>query len=162
MTELKLNDFEKSDIYDYEANAELWGTDNEIGVECYGSTLEDMLPKINRLLGLIDSGREKIVAALLEKNYLSLAEDWASSAEESEDEEDCYIMEDGTEVRLPITAEDFAKSLKPCGISVYAEEDTKGISASFYVMCEPDYFAGHCIQIFLDGDFTIDVNGLAG
>ncbi len=160
---MEITDFVKSDIYDYEGDLTIWGVENEIGVECYGSTLEAILPKINLLIQRLEGGRAKVLQALLAKDYLSLAEDWASSAEEDEEsEQECYIMEDGTRVYLPITEEAFAQSLRFGGLSVYFDKDTDDISASLYLLCEPDYFADHCIQIYLDGEFNVDVNGLAG
>ena len=71
-------------------------------------------------------------------------------------------MEDGTKVYLPITEEDFASSLRFDGISVYYDDEKDDISASVYLVCKPDYFAYHCIEIFVEGDLTIEVNGLAG
>ncbi len=163
MTELKLENFIKSDVYDYEADVVIWGKKTGFGVKCYKKTLEEILPNINRLLTLLDNGRDKIVDALIKGGMIELAEDWASSAEEDEDEEDCYIMEDGTKVKLPITEEQFAASVVMDGMSIYYDEDEVGeLSASLYVVCQPDYFACHCIEIYLDGDLNIDVNGLAG
>ena len=163
---MEIKDFTKSEVFDYEAKASVWGQkDVGIGVDCDGSSLEEMLPKINKLIQFLDSGKDKIVAALVEDDFLSLAEDWASSAEEAEDsteEHECYIMEDGTKVYLPITEEDFAASLGFDGISIYYDNETDDISASVYLVCQPDYFAYHCIEIFVEGNGEIKVNGLAG
>lgn len=157
--------FIPSEVYDYEAETSVWGDTVGIGVECYGSTLEAMIPMINRLVDFLDNNKDKVVKALVEDDFLGLAEDWASSAEEAEDsteERECYIMEDGTRVYLPISEEDFANSLHFNGISVYFDDETGDISASIYLVCVPDYFAYHCIEIFVEGDYTIKVNGLAG
>ncbi len=163
MKELKIKDFEKAKYSDYEAKIVVWGEDSEVGVSCDGSTLEEMLPKINAFLAKLNSGREQIIKALIDDDMLSLAEDWASSAEQDEDsEQECYIMEDGTRVYLPITEEDFAKSIVFDGLSIYYDDASDDIDASVYVSCQPDYFACHCIEINVDGKFNIDVNGLAG
>lgn len=163
---MTINDFITDDVFDYSAKTTIWGQENiSIGVDCDGSSLEEMLPKINKLIQFLDSGKDKIVAALVEDDFLSLAEDWASSAEEAEDsteERECYIMEDGTKVYLPITEEDFAASLGFDGISIYYDDETDDISASVYLVCQPDYFAYHCIEIFVEGNGEIKVNGLAG
>ncbi len=162
MKELTTKDFEKDDVFDFTADIEIWGGKSGIGVECEGAELENILPKINALLGKLDNGKEQVVKALVEDGMLELAEDWASSAEEDEDEEDCYIMEDDTKVKLPITEKDFAASLSVNGISVYYDPDSDSIEASLYLMCQPDYFACHCIDVCLDGELNIEVNGLAG
>ncbi len=163
---MTINDFIADDVFDHSAKTTIWGQENiSIGVDCDGSSLEEMLPKINKLIQFLDSGKDKIVAALVEDDFLSLAEDWASSAEEAEDsseELECYIMEDGTRVYLPITEEDFAASLGFDGISIYYDNETDDISASVYLVCQPDYFAYHCIEIFVEDNGEIKVNGLAG
>lgn len=163
---MEIKDFTKDDVFDYSAHTGIWGqNDVGIGVDCDGSSLEDMLPKINKLIQFIDGGKDKIVSALIEDDFLSLAEDWASSAEEAEDsteEHECYIMEDGTRVCLPITEKDFADSLGFDGISIYYDTETNDISASVYLVCQPDYFAYHCIEVFIESNGEIVVNGLAG
>ena len=162
---MDINEFKTSDVFDYEGKATIWGQQVGIGVDCTDSTLEAMLPKIEKLVDFLDKGKDKLVKALVEDDFLSLAEDWASSAEEADEsteERECYIMEDGTKVYLPITEEDFANSLHFDGVSIYYDDEKDDISASVYLVCQPDYFAYHCIEIFVEGGLTIDVNGLAG
>lgn len=157
--------FIPSEVFDYEAQTSVWGDTVSIGVDCDGSTLNAMIPKINSLVEFLQNNKDKIVKALVEDDFLSLAEDWASSAEEAEDsteERECYIMEDGTRVYLPITEEDFADSLHFDSLSVYFDDEKGDISADVFLVCVPDYFAYHCIEIFVEGDHTIKVNGLAG
>jgi len=162
---MEIKDITKSDVFDYEAKAEIWGEQVGIGIDCDGSSLDAMLPLIEKLAEFLDKNKDKVVKALVEDDFLSLAEDWASSAEEAEEsteENECYIMEDGTKVYLPITEDDFAASLHFDGISVYFDDDKNNITSSVYLVCQPDYFAYHCIEIFVDGDGAITVNGLAG
>lgn len=162
---MEIKDFAPSEIFNFEGNAEIWGEQVGISVDCAGSTLEEMLPKINKLIEFLCSGKDKVVKALVEKGMLETAEDWASSAEEAEEsteEHECYIMEDGAKVYLPITEEDFTGSLHFDGISVYYDDENDDISASVYFVCQPDYFAYHCIETFMDSKGNIDVNGLAG
>ncbi len=162
---MEIKDFKTSEIFSYEGDTSIWGEKVGIGVDCDGSTLEAMLPKINSLAEFLDKNKATVVKALIEDDFLSLAEDWVSSAEEAEDsteENECYIMEDGTRVYLPITEDDFAASLHFDGISVYYDDENDDISASVYLVCKPDYFAYHCIEIFMDSKGNIDVNGLAG
>ena len=162
---MDIKDFTASDVFDYEGKTDIWGKQVGLGIDCDGSSLEEMLPRINKLAEFLDKNKDKIVAALVEDDFLSLAEDWASSAEEADEsteERECYIMEDGSKVYLPITEDDFAASLHFDGISIYFDDDKNDITSSVYLVCQPDYFAYHCIEIFVDGDETIKVNGLAG
>ncbi|MBQ4165921.1 MAG: DUF2262 domain-containing protein [Oscillospiraceae bacterium] len=162
---MEIKDFNPSEIFSVEGDTLIWGEKVGIGVDCDGSNLENMIPMINRLIEFIDSNKGAVVKALVDDGMLELAEDWASSAEEAEDsteEHECYIMEDGSKVYFPITEEDFAASLHFDGISVYYDDDNDDISASVYLVCQPDYFAYHCIEIFMDSKGNVDVNGLAG
>ncbi len=162
---MEIKDFVPLEIFSYEGDTTIWGEKVGIGVDCNGSTLEAMLPKINKLAEFLDKNKGAVVKALVDDDFLSLAEDWASSAEEAEDsteEHECYIMEDGTKVYLPITEEDFAASLHLGGITVYYDPEKDDISADVFLDCKPDYFAYHSIVIFMDSEGNIDVNGLAG
>lgn len=162
---MEIKDFTASDVFDYEGKAAIWGESVDIGVDCDGSSLEAMLPRINALVGFLDENKDKVVKALVEDGFLETAEDWASSAEEAEEsteERECYIMEDGTKVYFPITEEDFAASLHFNGITVYYDPEKDDISADVFLDCKPDYFAYHSIELFVDGSGDITVNGLAG
>ncbi len=159
---MKTEDFQPSEIFDYEITVKLWGrTDVHAGVDCDGRSLGKLIPKIEKLLTFLDDSREKITEALLKEGYLATAEDWASSAAACEDKEDCYIMEDGAEVQLPITAEDFATALEIDCLSIDFNEKGEA-EAGVYLVCEPDYFAGHCIEIELNGKGGIEILGIAG
>ena len=92
---------------------------------------------------------------------LELAEEWASSAEEAEDEEqECYIMEDGEKVFFPISEKDFTDSLYVESITMNIEDNE--ISLEIFFCCCPDYFAGHCIIVDIDKDGNVVNRGLAG
>ncbi len=159
---MKASDFAPSEIFDYEATVELWGNrDVHMGVDCCGKSLEKLLPRIDKLIQLLEVSRDRIARALVAADYISLAEDWASSAEEAESK-GCYIMEDGTEVQLPISEQDFTESLILDCLSVDCDEKTGEASAGIYLVCQPDYFAGHCIEIEVDSKGNIEVLGIAG
>ena len=163
--DMQIKDFKDSDVFDFEAQTEIWGDSVGVGVDCDGSSLETMLPMINRLAEFINKNKSVVVRTLVDDGMLETAEDWVSSAEEAEDstaERECYIMEDGTKVYLPITEEDVAASLRMDGMSVYYDYEKEDISADVFFICKPDYFAYHCIEVFMDSKGNIDVNGLAG
>lgn len=162
---MEITDFKPSEVFSFEGEAAIWGEKVNIGVECENSSLEVMLPMINNLVAFLENNKAAVVEALAKAGIIDLAEDWACGAEEAEDsteEHECYIMEDGSRVYFPITKEDFAKALHFDGISVYYDEDEDDISASVYFVCKPDYFAYHCIETFIDSKGNIEVNGLAG
>lgn len=124
------------------------------------SELKDYLPQIKENLKWLEENREKVSAVLLEDGIVELAEEWAAGGIPSEEEEECYFIEDGEKVYLPITKEDFLKSLYPEGISVTI--DSESIIMEIYLCCYPDYFAGHCIIVEIDADKNIICNSLAG
>lgn len=162
---MNISDFKTPEVFDYETRVTIWGREIGIGVDCCGSSLEDMLPKIDKLVKFLEGSRDRIAAALVAADFLNLAEDWVSGAEEAEEstaEHECYILEDGSKVYLPITEEAFAKSLCFNSLSVYFDEKAGDISADVFLDCKPDYFACHSIEIFVGGDLTVKVNGLAG
>jgi hypothetical protein len=126
------------------------------------AALKAILPEINRKIQFINDNRKAIEQSMLDDDMVELAEDWASSAEEDENEEDCYIMEDGQKVCLPISEEDFLKSLHFDGLNLSFSKDTEKSFADLFFSCNPDYFAHHSIEIFIDEDDNIKCNSLIG
>ena len=168
---MNIGDFKKSDVFTFEAKCNLW---NEEGVnfsvdfsdKTKGKEME-MLSKhlidIEKQLQWIAKNRISIEKALIDDDMVSLAEDWASSAEEAEDEEkECYIMEDGQKVFMPISEEDFCKSLYIDGFNINFENSWDKPTIDMYLCCSPDYFAYHCISIFIDENKNVKCNSLAG
>ena len=51
---MDIQDFIASDVFDYEGKATIWGEKVGIGIDCDGSTLEEMLPMINKLTEFLD------------------------------------------------------------------------------------------------------------
>ena len=164
---MEIKDFEKCKVDgldDYfEGKTTIWGGKSELLVDCEEASLETMLPYINKMLEFLDNNKPDVVKALIDDGMLDCAEDWVDGNDETEDsteEHPCYILYDGSKVCLPITEEDFAASLRPNGMTIYFDEDD--ISAEIFIDCVPDYFAGHCIVMYLDSKGNINVNGLAG
>ena len=158
---MEITDFKPSEDVCFEGKTAIWGDTVYIYVEYDKSTLEQMLPLINKAVEFLENNKAAAVEALAEAGIIDLAEDWASSAEEAEDsteEHECYIVEDGSRVYLPITKEDFAKALHIVGISVSDEEGE--IMADVDFVCEPDYFACHFIETTVDSKGNFEVYGL--
>ena len=92
-----------------------------------------------------------------------MAEDWASSAEKADDEEqECYIMEDGQKVFFPISEEEFLNSLYFESISIDFRSDMENPEIELFISCSPDYFAYHVLHVSADSEKNVKCRGLAG
>lgn len=162
---MEINDFFESKYAEHEGNTTIWGEETGLLVDCDGITFEEMLPLINNLLQFLENNKPTVVKALIDKGMLQLAEYWVENGEETEDSTDehpSYVLYDGSTVTFPITEENFSNSLHLSGMNIDYYEDKADISADIFIDCEPDYFAGHSIEIFMDSKGNIEVNGLAG
>ena len=161
-------DFKISDVFSYEGNIQLWGKNTSVALNFpkdkpEGEYFDILEEKIIEYLKWIEENRAKIEKALIDDDSVSLAENWASSAEEAEDEEqECYIMEDGQKVFFPITEEDFTKSLYLESISLDFRDNAENPELELFIACSPDYFAYHALHVFVDTEKNIKSNGLAG
>lgn len=147
----------------------LWGkqTTFSVSLEKPLDTLEiqekhSLVKIVSKEIDWLENNKDKIVTALITGGMLDLAEDWASSAQEVEGKKECYEMEDGQQVQLPISPQDFSNSLFFNSLGIDFEEDLSKFSLSLYVNCRPDYFAYHSIEVFIESNHEIRVNGLAG
>lgn len=157
-----------SDDWAFAFETKLWGRSLKVeilteDIDVTDSTAAEILPEVERAVGFVNSHKAEIIAALIDDDALDMADDWASSAEEDPDEEDCYIMEDGRKVRTPITEEVFTGMLGIAEASLEFCENTDKISSiQLYLTCDPDIFAGHALDVQIDGDGNIEVCGLCG
>ena len=164
---VKLKDFSESEEYEdeYDACAKVWDKILYISVSTDILPLEDMIPMINVMLKGLDNQKEAFFSDLID-SYLPQAEEWVlnlceESEEDSTDEKRCFITDDGNEIYLPISKEDFLASLN-LSIVVSYDEDEEDILVEGYIHCEPDYFAGHSIEFIVDGKGNFEIEGLAG
>ena len=79
------------------------------------------------------------------------------------------LLYDDTRLALPYRKDDFFSSLVPSSLLFSADHKSTKFIVDLFLDTEPDVFAGHSIEVFLNGDFkrdqaqyTISVNGLAG
>jgi len=158
-----LEDF--NDDYSH-GNAFVWGEETIICVEKKTHSLEEMLPLIQKLIAFLNKEKDTFVKALIDDGMLELAEEWVSScedeAEDSTKERRGYMVDDETAVYLPISEKDFAASLEFDTIDISYDEEAEDISAHIFINCDPDYFADHSIEVYMDSKGNIDVIGLAG
>lgn len=165
------NVFKPGELFTFEGVCRLWGREN---VPCTldfpaadlakrGEVLNARMGFIQEQLDWLESNRAVLEETLLKENMPALAADWAASAEEAEDPDgECYVMEDGLKVCLPITAEDFCRSLYPAGVSLVFDAGWDQPLISMGLGCVPDYFAGHVIGMTIYADKRVCCDGLVG
>lgn len=174
MKKISIDDFEieKNDWGYYftasidflEQNSELllnYDTEDEVSEVELKDILSKSLEKINNMLEKAEKNKSQLMELLKEKDYINLATEWVQGAEEVEEEENCYLIDDN-KVYTPITEEDFEKSMNfgEIATDIYSDGETEDISV--YITFEPDYFAGHCIECYIEENGNFLVNGLAG
>ena len=160
-----LEDFKNEETHSYGIGY-VWGNEIDIDVYRKDHSLEEMLPLINKLVEFLNHHKDAFVKALIDDGMLALAEEWVScieeEAEDSTEERRGYMVDDETAVYLPISEADFAASLGFDDIDISYDEKAEDISACIYIDCDPDYFADHSIEVYMDSKGNVDVIGLAG
>lgn len=174
MKKISIDDFEieKNDWgYYFTANIDFLGqnselllnydTEDEVSEVELKDILNKSLEKINNMLEKAEKNKPQLMELLKEKDYINLATEWVEGAEEVEEEENCYLIDDN-KVYTPIAEEDFEKSMNfgEIATDIYSNGETEDMSV--YITFEPDYFAGHCIECYIDENGNFLVNGLAG
>ena len=174
MKKISIDDFEieKNDWgYYFTANIDFLGqnselllnydTEDEVSEVELKDILNKSLEKINNMLEKAEKNKPQLMELLKEKDYINLATEWVEGAEEVEEEENCYLIDDN-KVYTPITEEDFEKSMNfgEIATDIYSDGETEDMSV--YITFEPDYFAGHCIECYIEENGSFLVNGLAG
>lgn len=160
-----LEDFKNDGKYSY-GNCFIRGKETNLFITREEHSLEDMLPLINNLVAFLNHKKDVFVKKLIDEGMLELAEEWVSccedEAEDSTEEHRGYMVDDETAVYLPISEKEFAESLNFGTIDISYDEKADDISARIFINCDPDYFADHSIEIYMDSKGNVDVVGLAG
>jgi hypothetical protein len=159
-----LEDFRNEERYSY-GSGFVWGEETTILVDRGKRSLEEMLPLINKLVEFLNHHKAAFVKALIDDGMLALAEEWVESSGEAEGRTDGrkgYLVDDETVVYLPISEKEFAEALTIDSIDISYDEKANDISAHIFINCEPDYFADHSIEIYMDSKGKIEIIGLAG
>ena len=162
---IAITELSPEETYSYEGVSQLWGgqVTVDISLDEDETALAEYLPLLEKHLAWLNAHRKEAVQALLDDDFLELAEDWASSAEPAEDEEqECYLMEDGQKVFFPITEEDFSCSLHLSSVVFDCEDGKDQISAELWCECSPDYFAYHSVLIYVNADGSMESGSLQG
>ena len=161
---LELEDFKNDGKYSH-ANAFVWGEETSVLVNIKTRSLEEMLPLIQKLIAFLNKEKDAFVKVLIDEGMLKLAEEWVESSGEAEGRTDgrkSYLVDDETVVYLPISEKEFAASLEFDTIDISYDEEAEDISAHIFINCDPDYFADHSIEVYMDSKGNVDVIGLAG
>ena len=174
---IKIENITSDDVFAYTGKATVWGEETDISIsfddspeENQEALLKKTLPFLEKYLAWINQHRQNALQALFDDDILELAEDWASSAEPYYDEEDedddkepeYYIMEDGQKVFLPITEQDFSKSLHLTAITFNCPYEEENAVTDIWCDCSPDYFAYHSVLIYLNADGSFESGSLQG
>ena len=174
---IKIENLKQDDIFSYTGKASVWGEETAININFDDSPADENqknLPEetfvfLEKYLAWINQHRQEVLQTLFDDDILSLAEDWASSAEayydeddEEADEPEYYIMDDGQKVFLPITEQDFSKSLHLTAITFNCPYEEEEALTEIWCDCSPDYFAYHSILIYLNGDGSFENGSLQG
>lgn len=154
---MEFQDFKRHDTFAFESTVDLWGqkavrlfVDVSPLVE-RDDTLRAFLPTMEEKLSWLDGHKVTVEKSLLRGGLRELAEDWIAGAEAAEKKKLAYI-----------TDEDFCCSLLAHSLAIYADKNKKDILMELYLICFPDYFAGHAIRVTIDGQNQVWSHGLAG
>ena len=154
-------EFREGSFCDFETDYTLWNfNDVKVGINLNSDDdIEVYKNKIIQSLEWLNKKRHIIEQAILDSNMTESAEYWISKTEKSEN--GGYILKNGEEVFLPLSDDDFCKSLRIYEIAVNVEED-ETCDVELYFICVPDYFQGHCIEVLIDNEKNISCDGLSG
>ncbi|GCD10045.1 DUF2262 domain-containing protein [Clostridium tagluense] len=130
------------------------------------SKIENYINEFKKHLLWLENNKKAISDALIEDDMIGLAEEWAESSDETIiDGEKVYVHGDDI-FRLPISEEEFCKSLYFNSIGIRIDEDMEimdsRIMIEAFIDTNPDYFAGHSMEVTVADEYKISINGLAG
>lgn len=159
---------ESGEYAEFKAACKIWDKNAEVDIYLDGGLnksnceLGIMLPKIDSILKKIPE-RDVTAKILKLSGMLDRAEEWVREGIPANEEEDCnvFITDDGVEVSLPISLEDFSKSMRLNSLCVTFDGSVENISASMYIHFSPDYFSGHSVEVEIK-DGEIDCKGIVG
>jgi len=153
--------FRDGSFCDFETECRVWDLNSvSVGINLNtDNDIEDYHDLITENIAWINRKRHLIEQAILENRMTESAEFWISECEKSDD--GGFILKDGSKVFIPISDDDFCKSLVISELTINIEESGKN-DMEIYFTCKPDYFSGHCIELLIDNDKNITCDGLSG
>ncbi|MBU3104300.1 DUF2262 domain-containing protein [Clostridium gasigenes] len=174
---IKVEDFEVSNnisLAKCSVDVEIWNNYIPISLEIElkdedifdNTKIENYIKEFKKHLLWIENNKKAIFDALIKDDMIQLAEEWVESSEETIiDGKKVYV--DGEHIfKLPISEEDFYKSLYFNSIGLRIDENKEiadsRIMIEAFIDTNPDYFAGHSMDVTVWDDYRISVDGLAG
>lgn len=123
------------------------GDDTEAG-------LKKHFPFLRETLEWLNNNQDEIEKTLVEADIPKLAGEWAAKGRKIEnDSGECYMLNDGETVIVPVTEKAFCESIYYDGISI--DMDLPQTEIFLYIRTSPDYFDGRYITIYIDCDKNI-------
>lgn len=166
---MEFQDFKRHDTFAFESTVDLWGQkDVPLFVDISplirrDETLRAFLPAMEAEFRWLEGHKSLVETVLLQDGLCQLAADWMYGAQPAADEEgECYVTEKDEKVFFPITRQDFCRSLQAQSLTVFADKNQGTVSMELYLVCSPDYFAGHAIRVTVDARNQVKSHGLAG
>lgn len=151
IAQLKTTDFQKIDTpLSYGHSVSIWSVDCNVTIFPNGNENADLsilLLQVQQCLQQINDTQKECLQSILDADMINLAEEWVADEAfkvENEDEE-CYLTDEGEKVFVPIAQKDFLQSIKLQSIILVLDENDKNPLVELYLGCKPDYFFGHII-----------------
>lgn len=154
-------EFREGSFCDFEIDYKIWGLNTvKVGINFNSEDdIEDYEQRIKENLEWINRKRHVIEQAILDNNMTESAEYWITETEKNDNGK--YLLADGSEVSLPLSDDEFCKSLRISELAVNLEQDGT-CDMEIYFICKPDYFRGQFIEVIIDSDKNIICDGLSG
>ncbi|MEE5992317.1 MAG: DUF2262 domain-containing protein [Oscillospiraceae bacterium] len=167
---IQVSDFEFDGSCSFSGSFTMWGEDVcDVDVD-FSEDSDDpeadickYIAVVNEKLNWLGDAREFIARSLIAGGIIGIAEQWCATYPQAKDEEQvCYVVDDGSKVFLPITEEDFINSIHLDNVTIDLSEGAVKAGIQVFLRCRPDYFACHAIVADIDADGVVTNADLAG
>lgn len=148
---------------DFDIAFKLWNDEATLGINIDDiELLKKHLPIIKKHIAWIQDNKEKFFSEIATDNNIDNANEWRPCSTGGNP----YYEINGEKFETEITKEIFVNALDKCKCSMGLSIDDNEYSyAMYFDTMQPDLFAGHCIQMYLDvtdDNYEFDVRGIAG
>ena len=167
---IQVSDFESDGSTGFSGSFTMWGEDVcDVDIE-FSDESDDpeadlckYIAVVNERLNWLGDAREFIARSLIAGGIIGIAEQWCATYPQAQDEaQECYVVDDGSKVFLPITEEDFINSIHLDNVSIDLSEGAVKTGIQVFLRCRPDYFACHAIVVDIDVNGVVTNADLAG
>ncbi|HAJ97561.1 MAG TPA: hypothetical protein DCO72_07480 [Ruminococcus sp.] len=167
---IQVSDFEFDGSSGFSGSFTMWGEDVcDVDVD-FSEDSDDpeadickYIAVVNEKLNWLGDARDYIARSLIAGGIIGIAEQWCATYPQAQDEEQvCYVVDDGSKVFLPITEEDFINSIHLDNVTIDLSEGAVKAGIQVFLRCRPDYFACHAIVADIDAEGVVTNADLAG